>query len=264
MRPVLYAAYNLKEAFQMTKVMTMEAIRDVLGSPTRVTAFRKLAALDYRASYSHAGRYYTLNDVANYDTFGLWSFGAVHFSMHGSLLHTIEHLVYACQEGYFARELQALVHVHVHNALAQLNREGRVNREQIGSEFLYLSRLPAVGQEQIRLREQHLTQSVAESAREPVGSAFGYVSTEQLQTLLSALNEKQRRLYLGFESLKLGQGGDMRIARIAGVNVKTVARGRTELQAGHVSMDRIRATGAGRPSVKKNGSDRFAEGDHER
>lgn len=263
MRPVLYATDRLREVFQTAKVLTMEAIRDALGSPTRVTVFRKLAALDYRASYSHAGRYYTLNEIAEYDALGLWSFGAVQFSMHGSLLHTIERLVGASQEGYFARELHALVHVRVHNALARLHGDGRVNREQIGSEFLYVSALPTLGREQLQRREKHLMQ-LPEPAVDQMGSAFGQVTAEQLQTLLSALNEKQRRLYLGFESLKIGHGGDMRIARIAGVNVKTVARGRTELQAGHVSMDRIRAAGAGRPAVKKNRSDRSAEGHHER
>lgn len=264
MRPVSYAADRLREVFLMAKVMTMEAIREVLGSPTRMTVFRKLRALDYRASYSHAGRYYTLNEIAHYDAFGLWSFEGAQFSMHGSLLDTIEHLVGSCHEGYFACELQALVHVRVHNALARLHRDGRVNREQLGSEFLYVCSLPAVGGEQLQRREQHLLQSAAESDKKQIGSAFGHVTDEQLQTLLSALNEKQRRLYLGFESLKLGHGGDVRIARIAGVNAKTVARGRAELQAGHVSLDSIRAAGAGRPSVKKNRSDRVAEGPHER
>ncbi len=264
MRPVFYATDRLRETFQTAQVLTMGAIRDALASPTRMTVFRKLTALGYRASYSHAGRYYTLNEIADYDALGLWSFGAVHFSKHGSLLDTIERLVGSCQEGYFALELQEMVHVRVHNALAQLHKDGRVQREQIGSGFLYVSSLPAIGQEQIQRREQLLMQSAAEPGLGQMGAAFGQVTGEQLQALLSALNEKQRRLYLGFESLKIGHGGDIRIARIAGANVKTVARGRMELQAGDVSMDRIREAGAGRPAVKKNGSDRSAQGHHER
>jgi len=248
MRPVVYSADRLREAFRVAKVMTMDKIRDVLGWPTRMTAFRKLAALDYRGSYSHGGQYYTLNEIAEYGPLGLWSCDEVHFSEHGSLLDTIEHLVNGSLEGYFARELQALLHVRVHNPLARLCRDGRVNREQLGSEFLYVSTL--IGQKQIRRREEQIIQPAAEPCLE-TEPMFGSVTDECLQALLSALNEKQRRLYLGFESLKLGHGGDIRIARISGVNVKTVARGRAELQAGDVSMDRIRAAGAGRPSVKK-------------
>lgn len=261
MRPIVYSTDRLRKAFKVAKVMTLERICDVLGGPTRMTAFRKLAALNYCASYSHGGQYYTLNEVAEYDAFGLWSFDGVHFSAHGSLLDSIEQLVNRSPEGYFARELQALLHVRVHNPLARLFRDDRVNREQLGCEFLYLSAV--VGQEQLRRREEQIMQSNAESCRE-IESVLGNVTVESLHALLSALNEKQRRLYLGFESLKLGHGGDIRIARISGVNVKTVSRGRTELQAGDVSMDRIRAAGAGRPSVKKNGSGRPVERTHGR
>ena len=48
---------------------------------------------------------------------------------------------------------------------------------------------------------------------------------DYLATFLEMLNEKQRRLYLGLESLKLGHGGDILIADLAGVNFKTVAQG---------------------------------------
>jgi hypothetical protein len=256
MRPVVYAAQRLREAFAAAKVLTMEMILDVLGRPTRMTAFRKLATLDYRASYSHGGRYYTLNEIAQYGEHGLWTFDEAHFSLYGSLLDTLEHLVGVSAEGYFARELHSLVQVPVHNALAKLHRAGRLKREQLGSEFLYVSNL--MGQTQLHRREERLMQLSAETAPEPE-QTFGFVSAQMLHALLGALNEKQRRLYLGFESAKLGRGGDSRIARIAGVDVKTVTRGRTELLAGDIDMARIRAVGAGRPSVKKNRSDRTVE-----
>jgi len=148
------------------------------------------------------------------------------------------------------------VQVPVHNALAKLHRAGRLKREQLGSEFLYVSNL--MGQTQLQRREERLMHPSAEPSPEPE-QTFERVSAQMLHALLGALNEKQRRLYLGFESVKLGRGGDIRIARISGVDVKTVTRGRTELLAGDVDMARIRAVGAGRPSVKKNRSDRSAE-----
>ena len=74
----------------------------------------------------------------------------------------------------------------------------------------------------------------------------------QLKAFLATLYEKQRRLYAGFESLRLGRGGDTLVASWTGLNVKTVARGRKELQAGGVTVDHVRAQGAGRPAAKKN------------
>jgi len=68
---------------------------------------------------------------------------------------------------------------------------------------------------------------------------------------LSTLNERQRRLYVGLESKRLGHGGDQRLALITGLNVDTIARGRRELEQAEPT-DRIRAPGGGRPRTEKN------------
>ena len=47
----------------------------------------------------------------------------------------------------------------------------------------------------------------------------------------SLLDERQRRLYAGLESLKCGWGGDTRIAGLLGIDSGTVARGRRQLLA---------------------------------
>jgi hypothetical protein len=225
-------------------------IRDVLGGPTRMTVFRKLIALDYQTSYSHGGRYYTLNRIAEYDEHGLWTYEQVHFSAYGSLLDTLDHLVSVSTSGYFARELQTLVKVRVHNALAKLYADGRLEREEFDGAYLYVSK--QVGSQQVQQRENSiLKRAPSRKPTEPRDAFEDPVIQEKFQNLLSTLNEKQKRLYLGFESMKLGRGGDERIARISGVNVKTVARGRSDLLAGNISMDRIRREGGGRPSIKK-------------
>ena len=67
----------------------------------------------------------------------------------------------------------------------------------------------------------------------------------------SLLDEKQRRLYAGLESLKLGQGGDRKVAEFLGMDPHTVARGREQLLGGEFDLSRIRKAGAGRPAVEK-------------
>ena len=71
-----------------------------------------------------------------------------------------------------------------------------------------------------------------------------------LNFFLSTLDERQRRLYVGLESKKLGRGGDRQMAIITGLNVNTIAKGRRELEQA-VSSDRIRVPGGGRPRVEK-------------
>lgn len=212
--------------------------------------FRKLVALGGRASYSHRGRYQTLDRLADYDENGLWSWRGVHFSRHGTLLDTMVYLVEHSRQGYFASELQALLYVRVHNALAHLYGAKRLRREQYADQYLYVS--PTSGAEQLEKRSEAIQQA---HTRELSGAeAIPDEMRESMRLLLSVLNEKQRRLYLGLESIRLGHGEDVKISRITGVNVKTIARGRRQLQAGDMTVERIRDVGAGRPSIKKKGS----------
>lgn len=65
------------------------------------------------------------------------------------------------------------------------------------------------------------------------------------------LNEQHKRLYAGLESMKLGYGGDRKIAGLLGIDTKTVAKGRAELFGQQIELGRIRRGGGGRPVVEK-------------
>ena len=78
------------------------------------------------------------------------------------------------------------------------------------------------------------------------------LAMEEAKALLllfcSMLDERQRRLYAGLESLKLGHGGDAYIASLLGLDPHTVSRGRKELMNDDLPPDgRVRTKGAGRP-----------------
>lgn len=74
-----------------------------------------------------------------------------------------------------------------------------------------------------------------------------------MNLLLSRLDEDHRRWYVALESLKLGHGGDRQLARITGLNVETIRRGRRELARSleDFPSERIRRRGGGRPALKK-------------
>ena len=74
-----------------------------------------------------------------------------------------------------------------------------------------------------------------------------------MNLLLSRLDEDHRRWYVALESLKLGHGGDRRLALITGLHVETIRRGRREL-AGSLEdfpAERVRRSGGGRSALKK-------------
>ena len=63
------------------------------------------------------------------------------------------------------------------------------------------------------------------------------------------LDERQRRLWLGVEAEVLGNGGVTVIARATGADVKTVRRGKAEIESGSGPDGRVRGPGGGRPSL---------------
>jgi hypothetical protein len=251
MKTPQYHLQALMLFFDRHKIATLDQLRETLGNPARCTVFRKLGDLQYLSSYSHRGKYYTLKSIARFSGQGLWSFRSVWFSRFGNLLQTSEALVNHSDAGYSAGELKDIVQVKTKHALTKLVRDNRLARETFDSVYVYLSAQKELASRQIEARKALLKQSPASLI-----VANPDLATEEARALLvlfcSLLNEKQRRLYAGLESLKLGHGGDVHIASILGLNPHTVAKGRRELMDADLTpTDRLRAPGAGRPAQEK-------------
>jgi hypothetical protein len=230
----------------------MVELKKALGTNVDMTVFRKLAELEYHTSYSHNARFYTLHEIADFSPMGLWSFRDVWFSIYGTLLATAEACVNAAQAGYFASELEALLHVSPKDALAKLVRTGQLGRETIDGRYLYCATDPSTRKAQLRAR--HLFDSGTQTAALQFGPGVRFVPDELKAAIViffSLLDEQQRRLYAGLESLKLGHGGDSKMAELLGLDVGTVARGRQQLVDHDVEVERVRKAGAGRPRQEK-------------
>jgi hypothetical protein len=165
-------------------------------------------------------------------------------------LNTAEAFVNQAPAGYFAGELEALLHVPVKEPLLHLVRQDRISRQQVSHLYLYCA----------SDNHQQRQQLLARQARpEPPGVAGSVAQREEISDELraaiilfwSSLDEQQRRLYAGLESLKLGRGGDHQIAEFLQLDPHTVAKGRRQLVAQDVAVDRVRKLGGGRKPVEK-------------
>lgn len=76
---------------------------------------------------------------------------------------------------------------------------------------------------------------------------------QQMNLLLSRLDEAQRRWYVAVESNRIGYGGDRLLSQITGLDQKTIRRGRQEVAASLAACpsERVRQPGGGRPKVEK-------------
>lgn len=228
------------------KIASLDELKSALRTSSTMTIFRKLGALGYLSSYSHRGKFYTLKDIPQFDSQGLWTYHSVWFSRYGNLIETAREFVEDSSQGYTVPELEDWLHVECKAALLKLFQQHRLEREKVAGSFVYFS----------SNSKKQRTQRSARSQAHGGGSAQGQAMAEELKAAIvlfySLLDEKQRRLYAGLEAHKLGYGGEEKIADLLGIDRHTVAKGRRELLGGEVSGERIRQSGAGRkPQEKK-------------
>ena len=252
MRPTEFSTDTIIALLRNQTIASLPEVIAALGpGASRRTAFRRLKDLAARNSYSHRGGFYTLDELVSFDELGLWSFAGVRFSRLGTLIATAESFVNHAEAGHFVDELDNLLQVGTQDALRKLVGIGRLSRHKLAGQFLYCVADRAHQTHQLRARRLRMA---TPGLVHPLPDAD--LMPEELRAAIvlfaSLLDERQRRLFAGLESLKCGWGGDRRIAQLLGIDPSTVATGRRQLVERDVEVDRVRRAGGGRrPTEKK-------------
>lgn len=240
----------IKDLVLSNNIVTFNQIKECLNV-SRMTIIRRLRELSYLSSYSHKGKYYTLRSIPKFSEEGLWSYNSVYFSKFDTLINTCYHFVNTSESGYSVKELADKLHVNVKLSLIELYKRKDLYREKCKGEYVYFNKHFPRRKQQLLIRY-----SQNDTAVFNIDKLSGHVVTDELKAVIilfySILNEKQRRLYAGLESLKIGRGGDTLISKLLNIDPETVSKGRNELNSGDFEKDRVRKQGAGRPEIKKN------------
>ena len=239
----------VKEYLKRHKIGTLDQLKKELFTSSTMTVFRKLKSLEYFSSYSHRGKYYTLNSIPEFDEAGLWSFNSIWFSKYGNLIETTLEFVDQSRAGFSAQELGQILNVEVKHSLLALYTKNRIDRKKVSNVFIYFSPDRSKRQQQITLRKS--SDSLAEFDQSYEIDVFRDELKAAIILFYSLLNEKQRRLYAGLESFKLGHGGDKKIANLLGLDSHTIAKGRREILGGNIQTESVREKGGGRKPVEK-------------
>lgn len=139
MRPRKDSTKALERLFRRSPVVDLDRLCRTLKTDSRMSVFRRLKDLDYLSSYTHAGGYYTLAEIPQFDEHGLWFVQGVGFSRAGTLKNTLRELIEDAEAGRTHPELRQLLGVRVHNTLLDLVHETQIARERIERMYLYVS-----------------------------------------------------------------------------------------------------------------------------
>jgi hypothetical protein len=167
MLPPMESRRALLRLFRKRPIVTLDTLLATLRTRSRMSVFRRLSAIGYLTSYSHAGRYYTLREIPELDEGGLWHHLGVSFSRYGSLKSTVEHIVNDSEAGKTHPELELSLRVRVHNTLLDLVEEGRIGRVQTDRYFLYVSAKRRKAKAQVARRQEAIEREAAEREEKP-------------------------------------------------------------------------------------------------
>jgi hypothetical protein len=125
------------------KIITIDALSSLLNSSIK-TARRRLKLWEAYTSYNKNGRYYTLPNIPEFDTNGLWAYRTIHFSKYGNLKQTTINLIKRSKAGLDAAEMNDLLGISVRSFLTALQKHPDLKREKIHGRFVCFSAVEKV------------------------------------------------------------------------------------------------------------------------
>lgn len=169
-------AERARKTFERRKTMTLGEVAEFIRSSIH-TARRRLKQWQATNSYNHNGRYYTLPDVPEFDSNGLWHWRGVFFSKYGNLKQTVIALVQSSVAGLDAGELGTLVGLDPRSFLSAFATEPKLRREKTQGRFIYYGADKAVynRQRECRLGMLH------EASRQPTPSETIAILVEKIK-----------------------------------------------------------------------------------
>jgi hypothetical protein len=148
---------HVVQIFRAPRILTLEQLCRKMRA-SRSTVLRRLHEHGYYSSYNHSGKFLTIDEVAEFDSRGLWYWNAARFSKYGSLKESVWQFVEDSEQGMTHEELATLLGVRAHNSLLELVEEEWIHRERLGPTFVYLSHQTSVRSKQVRRRQSLLTE----------------------------------------------------------------------------------------------------------
>lgn len=184
----------LERLLRRRRAVELTELYRTLGTSSRMSVFRRLRAVGYRTSFTHRGRYYTLEDIPDFDASGLWFHEDVGFSIYGTLKSTLVEIVEQSVEGRTHEDFRRLLRTRSHDTLLDLVRDGKLAREKPGGQFVYLSADPARAADQLAARVGGVTLAegppplsvVIDVLLEVIRAADVYVEPEDVVVRLGA------------------------------------------------------------------------------
>ena len=90
-------------------------------------------------SYNHNGKFYTMPNLAKFNSYGIWTNPAANFSMYGNLYETIVFLIDKSSAGYSPGEISIILKIKPYDSLSKLIKQQRIRKIKVSNRIIYFS-----------------------------------------------------------------------------------------------------------------------------
>ena len=107
-----------------------------------------LRKVGYYSSFTHNGQYYTLANIPQFDTNGIWFYtepvaGEIGFTKHKTAKNLILYLINSSKTGMTEDDIQEIIKIRVFNQLKQFADQSKIQRIQIKQYLIIVRRMNA-------------------------------------------------------------------------------------------------------------------------
>jgi hypothetical protein len=130
---------ELAEYIKSRIVVEFEELKTRFPGRSESSFRRDSSKLECVTCFTDNSKYSTLPDIPDYDGFGLWQYGAIRFSKHGTIKETARVLIGGSACGLSHTDLSDILGIPLYNPLRALLKEGAVTCETDGHRMTFFS-----------------------------------------------------------------------------------------------------------------------------
>ena len=130
---------KINDLFVKHRILQMSDICTSFEDTSMRTIIRYLNEIGYYSSYNHAGMYYTITGIPEFDDYGFWGYKEALFSIYGNLKETIIAQIDNSEAGMTNNELAVLLRVNTRSTLTAMAARGVISRSKGHGVYIYYS-----------------------------------------------------------------------------------------------------------------------------
>jgi hypothetical protein len=102
------------------------------------TLRRDISELNAITSYTHRGKFITLQTIPEFDINGIWFFNDIGFTKYRNSLDLIVHIIAKSKKGITKEELEKILKINISKQIQILLTQKRLHRVKLGARYCYL------------------------------------------------------------------------------------------------------------------------------